>query len=159
MQDRLATIQASGGEEVNELHHELERARDEARQLRGQLSEAQQALSYETEKLTSLEATMGNLTSGHEEQVARERQAAEERAAQQREREAQHSAELKQLDDKAKALEERLRAEMRDLKGDWNRQESEMKDQFDQMRKAKDREIDTISRYSGERGVIPLRRV
>jgi hypothetical protein len=151
MQEKLNSMQLSGGEQVTQLQAELEAAQKECRELKKQLAELQQTLNYEREKLKSLEATMSNLASGNEELIAREQQAAEERAAQQREREAQHNQEMRTLEDASKNTELRLKTELNHVKQDFTRKADELKDQQDQMRKAKDREIDKLARH-----VLPL---
>lgn len=91
IQEKLSLMTQSGGQAMEQLQSELETAQAECKALKGQLAELQQTLSYEKEKLHSLESTMSNLTSGNEELIAREQKAAEERAVQQRERDAQHN--------------------------------------------------------------------
>lgn len=91
MQEKLSLMTQSGGQAMEQLQSELETAQAECKALKAQLAELQQTLSYEKEKLHSLESTMSNLTSGNEELIAREQKAAEERAVQQRERDAQHN--------------------------------------------------------------------
>lgn len=146
MQEKLSTIKQSGGQAMEQLQSELEAAQRECRELKEALSQLTQTLSYEREKLHSLEATMSNLASGNEELIARENAAAEERAAVQREREAQHSQELRALEDAAKTTELRLKTDLNHLKQDFAKKSDELKDQHDQMRKAKEREIDRLSR-------------
>ena len=146
MQDKLATLQLSGGQVETQLQAELDAAQKECAELRSSLAGLQQTLNYEREKLTSLEATMSNLTSGNEEMIAREKAAAEERAAQQREREAQHSSEMRAAEDKAKNIELRLKTDLNQLKQEFSRKQDESKDQHDQMKKAKDRELDGLRR-------------
>jgi hypothetical protein len=90
---------------------------------------------------------MSNLTSGNEEMIAREKAAAEERAAQQRERETQHNLEVQALADQAKNTELRLKTDLNHLKQEFQRKQGELKDEHDQARRAKDREIDTLQRF------------
>ena len=146
MQDKLSTMQHSGGEVVNQLQAELDAAHLECRNMKAALAELQQTLLYERAKLTSLEATMGNLTAGNEELIAREKAAAEERAAQQREREAQHAEELRATEAQAKSMEQRLKTDMNSLKLEFSRKQDESNDNYDQMKKAKDRDIESLRR-------------
>eukprot|EP01032_Pedospumella_encystans_P022868 gene22868-25901_t len=80
----------------------------------------------------------------------REQKAAEERAVQQRERDAQHNQELRALEDASKNTELRLKTDLNHLKQDFAKKSDELKDQHDQMRKAKDRDIDRLSRELAE---------
>lgn len=146
MQEKLNNMQQSGGQAMTQLQAELEVAQKECKELKAALAELQQTLNYEREKLHSLESTMANLASGNEELIAREQQAAEERAAQQREREAQHAQELRTLEETGKNTELRLKTDLKQMKQDFAKKAEELKDQQDQMRKAKDREIDTLAR-------------
>ena len=146
MQDKLSTMSMSGGQAMEQLQSELEAAQAECKALKAQLAELHQTLSYEREKLHSLESTMSNLTAGNEELIMREQKAAEERAVQQRERDAQHNQELRALEDASKNTELRLKTDLNHLKQDFAKKSDELKDQHDQMRKAKDRDIDRLSR-------------
>jgi chromosome segregation ATPase len=147
MQEKLSLLQRSGGEVETQLQTELEQSQKECADLKAQLSALTQTLHYEREKMLSLESTMSNLTSGNEEMIAREKAAAEERAAQQRERETQHNLEVQALADQAKNTELRLKTDLNHLKQEFQRKQGELKDEHDQARRAKDREIDTLQRF------------
>ena len=71
MQDKLSTMSMSGGQAMEQLQSELETAQAECKALNAQLAELHQTLSYEQEKLHSLESTMSNFSAGNEANHAR----------------------------------------------------------------------------------------
>ncbi len=103
-------------------------------------------MSQERDKLQSLEATLANLTSGQEEMISREKAAAEERAQKQRNREIEFSNELKEVETKAKNIELKLKSDLNQCKNDLIRTEKQLREEFDQIKKSKDREIDALRR-------------
>lgn len=144
MKSRLSSVQSSGGQEVEKLEKELTALRDENSDLKKQIASLQEQLNYEREKLKSLELTMQNLTAGKEELIAREKAAAEERAQQQRAREEMFNSQLHELEAKSKEKELRIKSEFNQSKNDWMRKEQELSDTLDQVKKTKDREIETL---------------
>ena len=147
MISKIDRLQHAGGEAMSQIEGDLNNLKAENKELKHQLHTMQQEYSIALEKLKSLESTLANVTSGNEEMIAREKAAAEERAAQQREREIQHSAEMQELENKAKNVELKLKTDFNHAKNDWAKQEKEMKDQFDTMKKTKDREIENLRKY------------
>lgn len=141
---KIDRLQHAGGEAMSQIEGDLNNLKAENKELKHQLQGMQQEYHIAQEKLKSLESTLANVTSGNEEMIAREKAAAEERAAQQREREIQHSAELQELENKSKNVELKLKTDFNHAKNDWAKLEKEMKDQFDTMKKTKDREIENL---------------
>jgi uncharacterized protein involved in exopolysaccharide biosynthesis len=114
--------------------------------LKAEIHRLQQELNGERDKLQSLEATLANLTSGQEELIAREKAAAEDRAERQRQRELEYANEMKAFETKAKNVELKLKSDLNQTKNELIRTEKQLKDEFDQMRKAKEREIEALRR-------------
>ncbi len=146
MQKKLERLQLSGGEAVSQVEKDMSILKNENRDLKAELAALQQEYAILLEKLKSLENTMGNLTSGNEEMIAREKHAAEERAAVQREREIKHANELQELENKAKNVEIRLKTDFNQARSEWSKAEAEMKDTHDTMKRSKDKEIDSLRR-------------
>lgn len=144
LSSKIATLQASGGEAMRELDSELQQVKDENSRLKAQISHLQQELNREKDKLQSLEATLANLTSGQEEMIAREKAAADERAEKQRLREEEFANEMKAVETKAKNIELKLKSDLNQSKNELIRVEKQLKDEFDQMRKTRDREIEML---------------
>ncbi len=143
---KISNLQASGGEALRQIDAELQLAKDESSALKAQIHSLQQELSRERDKLQSLEATLANLTSGQEELISREKAAAEERAEKQRSREIEFSNELKEVETKAKNIELKLKSDLNQCKNDLIRTEKQLREEFDQMKKSKDRENDALRR-------------
>lgn len=148
---KIDRLQHAGGEAMSQIEGDLNNLKAENKELKHQLQGMQQEYHIAQEKLKSLESTLANVTSGNEEMIAREKAAAEERAAQQREREIQHSAELQELENKSKNVELKLKTDFNHAKNDWAKLEKEMKDQFDTMKKTKDREIENLRKELTDR--------
>ena len=85
--------------------------------LKIELANAKENITYEQEKLKSMELTISNLTSGQDEIIAREKQAAEDRAEQQRVKDQQHAQELRELEGTIQANEIKMKYEMSQAKG------------------------------------------
>jgi hypothetical protein len=137
-------VQNSGGEALEKLEKELSVARDENRELKKQINELSSQLNYEREKLKSLELTMQSLTAGKEEMIARDKAAAEERAEQQRAREAQYAAMLHEMEEKAKDREMRLKSEMNQSRSEWTKKERDLNDNLDNIKRTKEKEIEAL---------------
>lgn len=148
---RLRTIQSSGGEALISVEKELASVQEERDRLNHKVASLEQQLQIEKDKLTSLENTLANLTSGQEEMVEREKQAAFERAEQQRIRDEQHARTLQEVEDRAKQSMLKVKSEMNQAKNEFIRQERDLKDQFDTMKNSKEREIESLRRELAER--------
>eukprot|EP01038_Epipyxis_sp_PR26KG_P009321 gene9321-12558_t len=151
MKAKIERLQLQGGEAMNQLEKELSSNKNDIIVLKEQLSNSQQELLIEKDKLKSLELSLSNLTLGKEEMIAKEKAAAEERANQQREREAEFNKQIQDLENKRKGLEIRMKSDFNQAKNEWMNLEKEMRDQFDQMKKMKDKEIDVLRRELDER--------
>ena len=151
IQMKFESVHQSGGQALIEASEELNKLREEWSQLKTQNGNLQQDLHYSQEKLTSLEATMTNLTSGHEDKIALERAAAEERAQQMKEREEKFNQSVLELETKNKNLEIRMKTEFVAAKNDWTNKEKQMKDEFEQIKKSKEAEINQLRKELADR--------
>ena len=127
---------AAGGEALKMVEEALEKAQSENSTLKGDLASTKQNLEYQSEKLTSLENNLSSLSAGKEEALRREQEAAEERARTQREKEAQHQAELKANDEKLTSMEVKFKEETARLRNDFALQERELRTTSESQRKA-----------------------
>lgn len=130
--EKLSRAQLDGGEALIKAEQEIANLKTENLSVRDDIATINQNLLYESEKRQSLEQTMLNLTLGHEEQIAREKAAAEERATQQREREMQHANELKDQESKAFVIETKLKDEFAKAQSNWKSTETKMQLEFSQ---------------------------
>jgi hypothetical protein len=153
--EKLSRAQMDGGEAMVKAEQEIANLKKENSSLRDEIATINQNLLYETEKRQSLEETMLNLTLGHEEQISREKAAAEERATQQREREMQHANELKEQEAKALIIETKLKDEFAKAQMTWKNAESTMQVEFSQTLRAKDIEIIPVY-VRGERSLYSV---
>lgn len=145
IQSRLERMQSIGGETQAKSEAAITNLENDNINLRNQVETLKQSLSIELNKLKSLEDSLANLTSGHEEQVVREKKAAEERALQQRERDAQHANELRELENRMKETESKLKSEFNKASLDWAKQENELLAAQEQFRRMKEIEIETMN--------------
>lgn len=144
---KISALQASGGETILQLDKELQQLKDENTCLKAEVVRLQQEINVERDKLTALEGTLANLTSGQEDMIARERAAAEERAEKSRQREIEFANEIKALETKTKNIELKLKSDLKQTKNEAAKLEKLCKDEFDQMKKVKDLEIEDLRRY------------
>lgn len=100
VRDRLNLTSMSSGEATKKYEDVIHVLEGENRSLKNSLSEAKSALSRESEKLASLQATLRNLESGHDDRIRQEQQAAEERARQLQKMEMDHIAEVREVENK-----------------------------------------------------------
>ena len=143
--EKLSRAQLDCGEALIKAEQEIVNLKKDNSALRDEIATINRNLLYETEKRQSLEETMQNLTLGHEEQISREKRAAEERANTQREREMQHAVELKEQEAKARLIESRLKDDMSKAQNNWKSAESAMQADFSQTIRAKDIEMDSMA--------------
>jgi len=146
LEDKVSRAQSQGGEALAKSEEEITKLQDANAAVKAELASVRQELSYAKEKLQSAENTLANMASGHEEQIAREKAAAEERAAQMREKEERHAQEIRDLEGAMKASEIRAKYEMAQAKGAWDKQEAEMRVTHEAARKALDEEVDALRR-------------
>jgi len=143
--------QESGGEASRQAEGELMRLQAEYASVSAELAGTKQEVFAFREKTLSLESALSSVTLGREDAVKREQEVAEERAAQQREREMQFMAQLQQAQDVARASESKLRAELVQSRTDWQLQERELRVTQESMRRAKDMELEALGRDIAER--------
>ena len=117
IEERLSRIQSQGGEAVAKSEEEIVKLQEINASLKIELANAKENITYEQEKLKSMELTISNLTSGQDEIIAREKQAAEDRAEQQRVKDQQHAQELRELEGTIQANEIKMKYEMSQAKG------------------------------------------
>ena len=141
---KLERASGSAGEALKAVEDQLALVQTENSGLKAELNTTKQNLSYEKEKLTSLESTVNNLSAGKEEALAREKEAAEERARLNKEREAQHQAEIKANDEKVSMMELKFKDETTRMKNDFALQERELRTQNETMRKANEASLHAL---------------
>lgn len=90
----------SSGEATAKYEEIINSLEAENSSLKASLNEIKSALSRESEKLVSLQDTLRNLESGHEDRIRQEQEAAEERARQLQKMEMQHIAEVREVENK-----------------------------------------------------------
>ena len=146
MQEKLNKLQNNNNETTTELQEELEKTQKECNELKTIINKLQQELTYEKEKLKSLEITMQNITSGNSELIEREQKAAEERAIIQRQKDEEYNNNLKSIEEKNHQNELKYKTDINNLKIEFTKRAEGSKLEFDQIKKAKDREIDTLAR-------------
>ena len=146
MQEKLNKLQNNNNETTTELQDELEKTKKECNELKTIINKLQQELTYEKEKLKSLEITMQNITSGNSELIEREQKAAEERAIIQRQKDEEYNNNLKSIEEKNHQNELKYKTDINNLKIEFTKRAEGSKLEFDQIKKAKDREIDTLAR-------------
>ena len=96
---------AKSEEEITRLH-------DANTALKDKQSELNRELLAAKEKLLSTENMLSNMTSGHEEIIAREKKASEDRATQMRETDEKHAEAVRDLEGMIKANDVRAKYEM-----------------------------------------------
>lgn len=146
MQEKLNKLQNNNNETTTELQEELEKTQKECNELKTIINKLQQELTYEKEKLKSLEITMQNITSGNSELIEREQKAAEERAIIQRQKDDEYNNNLKSIEEKNHQNELKYKTDINNLKIEFTKRAEGSKLEYDQIKKAKDREIDTLAR-------------
>ena len=146
MQEKLNKLQNNNNETTTELQEELEKTQKECNELKTIINKLQQELTYEKEKLKSLEITMQNITSGNSELIEREQKAAEERAIIQRQKDEEYNNNLKSIEEKNHQNELKYKTDINNLKIEFTKRAEGSKLEYDQIKKAKDREIDTLAR-------------
>lgn len=146
MSQKLELSRLQGGEAQHKLESSIDNLHSMNRNLKDELENTKSELNAEREKLKSLEDSLAKLTLGHEETIAREREEAEQRVKLQREREAQHQAELKKLEEQMTLIDQNNKADMAKANSEWKQQKNELKSQFEAMKRAKEKEIDALNK-------------
>jgi predicted RNase H-like nuclease (RuvC/YqgF family) len=100
VRERLAVASMSSGEATKKYEDMINALEGENGVLKSSLSETKSALSRESEKLVSLQNTLRNLESGHEDRIRQEQHAAEERARLLQKMEMDHIAEVREIENK-----------------------------------------------------------
>ena len=136
----------SGGQALRDSEQEVVKLRSEIDSYKAKVAEAVFARSEETTKLQSLQQTLSSLTSGENERVLKEQQAAEQRALEQREREAKHAAEIRALNQTMAEERMRFAQEFAAYKMQKETHEKDVSKRHEDLIKAKDREIDRLNR-------------
>lgn len=151
LNDYVDRSKESGGKASQRAEEDLLQLQKEMALVRSELGAATQDVFALREKNLSLESTMAQLSLGHEDMVKREQDMADERAAQQREREMAHMTQLQQVQEAAKNAEQKIKAELLQCKTDWSLQERELRAINDSTRRAKEMEVEALNRDMAER--------
>ena len=151
LNDYVDRSKESGGKASQRAEEDLLQLQKEMASVRSELAAATQDVFALREKNMSLESTMAQLSLGHEDMVKREQDMADERAAQQREREMAHMTQLQQVQEAAKNAEQKIKAELLQCKTDWSLQERELRAINDSTRRAKEVEVEALNRDMAER--------
>lgn len=144
LQGKVDMLHKSDDSAQSQLQQELTQLSDENAALKTQVHALSQELYMNKEKLASLEATMGKLTSGKEEMLAREQAASAERMEQQKQREAQYTAELNAVETKYKNIEMKLKSDLNQMKNETIRIEKMLREEIEQLKRTKDKEIESL---------------
>jgi hypothetical protein len=142
---KYTATSTSGDEAALETQKIINHLEEENKLLKTELKQTQGTLSREQEKLKSLEATLKNLESGHEERILLDQQAAEERWKQQQEIEIQHQNALKEAEDRLIETKLKSQNDLNESKADYQRLVRETDDRLDIYRKDRDKEIDNLN--------------
>lgn len=151
MGSKLDRLQMQGGEALAQSESEVSRLQSEVASLKDEVSRLHHELRLRDDKISGLNDTLEGLKLGNEERIASEKAAAEERERQQREREGVHRKELQEVEEQRKAAEAKAKSDMAKARAEWNNKEEELKDAHDQMRRAKDIEIESLKRELAEK--------
>jgi hypothetical protein len=142
---KYTATSTSGDEALLETQRVIAQLEEENNLLKIELKQTQGTLVREQDKLKSLEATLKNLESGHEERILVEQQAAEERWKQQQEIELQHENALREAEDRYNENKLKLQNELNETKGDYHRHVRETDERLVLVKKDRDKEIEELN--------------
>ena len=108
-------------------------------------------LSYEREKLKSLEDTLSHLESSQGERIENERRLAEERAEAQKLRDEAHAKALADIEVRAANDKSVLKMELERAMNESTEQLRELNEKFEEMKRSKDAEIKALNREIADR--------
>ena len=146
----LHRAQMQGGEAMVERENEIQRLISEVDKLKDKISQLEDELSMKENKLLSLENTLSGLTTGNEERIAKDREAAEERERVQREIATKHQTEIKALEEARRGVESKARADLAKVAADLKMQENESKEAYEELKKSKDSQIEVLQNQFAE---------
>jgi hypothetical protein len=147
LKSQISKLHQSSGESESQTNLELLEVRKELSDVKHNLAQALQSTHADKDKIASLEASLANVTSGNEEIIAREAAAAEARAQHQKQLDQQHAQEMQDLEQKKNDMEMKLKTEFNQQKKEWAKSDREIREQMDQLKLVKDREIEALRRY------------
>lgn len=150
LQAKLDRSQMQGGEALNSLESQLVDVNSANNSLKEQLLQSNRELSYEKEKLHSLELTMEKLALGHEEMIAKETFEAENRARIQREKDSRHAKELQDLEIKINKIESKFKNDLSMAKKEFESLEGDLRKQHHAYQMGKEGEIERMNREMAE---------
>lgn len=148
---RLENSKLAGGEALMKAEDRVKELMDQNKTVKDELDLTKKELNTCKDANASIQSTIASLTLGHEEAIAFEKQAAEERARMQRERDMAHEMEVKNVQAQAKLDLDNLNSDMAKSKAEWNKQKQEIKNQFEKMKKTKELEIEGLNKELSER--------
>lgn len=144
VKERLKTIEESGGNSLHDAEERFAKLHVENDEVNAHLDSVRGELRIEREKLSSLESTLSTLASGQAEKVLADQLAAEERAKQQRVKDAAHAAEVKEMETGARKVESDLRKDIAFKKKEANTTEENLRQSLERLRHEKEREISEL---------------
>ena len=145
LSQRMERSQSQGGEALLQAEAMITHLEAEASALRDELNTKKQELSYEINKLKSLEATLSNLSSSNEEVLAREQQAAEDRAGAMKELEQRHASEVREQQEAQRSAEARHKADVNKITSDLKMHESAILASHDQYKREREIEFEKLT--------------
>jgi len=148
---RLEAATLSGGDAMKETQAMILKLETENTELKNDLLKAKSELDTEVEKLKSLEATLGNLESGHADRIEKERAQAEERSLAQKQREQEHFVAIKELEDKMAETKTKLQDDLSKSKMEIVRITRESEDRIEVYRAKRDKEIEEFNAEMAEK--------
>ena len=146
LEDKMSRSQSQGGEALAKSEGEISRLQEVILTQKDELSGVRQELTYDKEKLQSAELMIANMASGHEETIVREKAAAEERAAQMREKEEHHAQEMRDVEGLMRANDVRAKYDLATAKSAWERQEADLRSTHDAAKRVVEDEVEAVRR-------------
>ena len=146
LEDKLSRAQSQGGEALAKSEEEISKLQEVIATLKDDLGGVRQELTYGKEKLQSAELMIANMASGHEEVIARDKAAAEERAAQMRVKDDLHAQAIKDLEGLMKANDVRAKYDLSTAKAAWEGQEAELRAAHEAAKGAVEGELEAVRR-------------
>jgi hypothetical protein len=150
LKETLSRMGQSGDQAMQSSEAEVGRLRSELEAAKSESSATAYQLSEQTSKLTALQDTLQNMNSNDADRVAAEQQAEDLRAAQQREREAKHVAEIKSLNQAMADERMKFAQEFAAFKMQKETAERDSQKKHEALLSGKDREVERLNREVGD---------
>ena len=143
-QGKISSLQNDGSSALQEIENELQNTRKKYDEACVEIAQLKNNLSIEQDRLKSLESSLSSLTTDHAGRIEAERQAAEERAQQQKDRETRFSKELADAVAASRDETEKVKHELQRFKKENERISKETKDEFDKYKVGIESELSTL---------------